>query len=370
MSTCFDIRSSTADYSVSIEAGLFESMLREKSQDVLIADSWFSAQLAAANREAILIPANETSKSLDSIPELIISLRKLGANRHTRLISLGGGVVQDVVAFVASVFMRGINWIYFPTTLLAMADSCIGGKSSINVGPYKNIVGTFHPPQAVLIDPSLALTLNDERRIGGLVEAVKICYCRGEESFEEYMALDPQKAMDIEKVEQIVKCSLRAKKWFIEVDEFDRAERLLLNFGHTFGHAIEGASHFRIEHGIGVGIGILCALELGRLIGRNYATATRPSMLEDYLRPLLLAVPGLGPKISELPIAEVLDRFQADKKHGIDFYSVILIAECGKVELFRFLKDKSSTSLIETAILNTMDSFVSPNSKSMKTNEI
>jgi len=345
-------------------------MLQEPGKDLLIADAWFSAHLAAAGREAILIPANEMSKSLDAIPDLIVALRKHGANRQTGLTALGGGVIQDMAAFVASIYMRGLKWTYFPSTLLAMADSCIGGKSSINVGPYKNLVGTFHPPQAVIIDPSLALTLSDEQRVGGLVEAVKICYCRGEDAFDEYMALGPQPSLTIEQVEKIVDCSLTAKKWFIEIDEFDQAERLLLNFGHTFGHAIEGASHFSIEHGVGVGIGILCAIALGRLIKRDYSVAGRVQILEEHLLTLLSAVPGLGPRLAELPIEDVLDRFQADKKHGTNFYTTILIAESGKVELFRFPKDLHSTSLIQAAVLNATGSIAAPISMSLKAHEI
>lgn len=245
---------------MAIEPGLFNAMLRDGSDDILIADEWFAKQLATSGRRCIIVSARESSKSLDSIPELVISLRKNGANRQTALIALGGGIVQDVAAFIASVYMRGLKWKYYPTTLLAMVDSCIGGKSSINVGPYKNLIGTYHPPESVLVDPSLTLTLSDEGRAGGLVEAAKICFCRGEDTFREYISFKPRPAMSVEQVERVAKCSLLAKKWFIEIDEFDKAERLLLNFGHTFGHAIEGASHFEIEHGVGVGFGILCAL--------------------------------------------------------------------------------------------------------------
>jgi 3-dehydroquinate synthase len=345
-------------------------MLRKQTKEILIADDWFSAELTAAGREGIIIQANEMSKSLDAIPNLIISLRKHGANRQTGLVALGGGIVQDVAAFIASVYMRGLEWTYFPTTLLAMADSCIGGKSSINVGPYKNLVGTFHPPRAVLIDPMLALTLSDERRIGGLVEAVKICYCRGGEAFDEYMALEPRASMSVGKVEQILTCSLQAKKWFIEADEFDKSERLLLNFGHTFGHAIEGASHFNIEHGVGVGVGILCAIEFGRRIGRIYAGIKRVQLLEEHLRSLLNGVVGLRDRIAELSIQDVIDRFRADKKHGTASYALILIAESGTVELHRLPKDECSIGLVQASIESALEAITVPNARSIKANEI
>lgn len=353
MSTCFEIHSSAGDYSVRIEAGLFDDILRSQTRDILIVDDWFSAQVAAAGRERLAIHAEETVKSLDAIPEFIIALRKFGADRQTALIAIGGGIVQDVVAFVASIYMRGLKWTYLPSTLLSMADSCIGGKSSINVGPYKNLVGTYNPPQSVFIDPSLALTLSDEDRIGGLIEAVKICYCRGDEAFNEYLALNPRPRLSIEELEKVVTCSLLAKQWFIEIDEFDRAERLLLNFGHTFGHAIEGASHFRIGHGIAVGVGILCAIELGRNLGRSYAGVTRVQRLENHTRGLLESLPELRKELSELSMPGVLDRFRADKKHGIAFFSVILIAETGETELVRLPRSEDTMNLVQAAIEDT-----------------
>ena len=137
--------------------------------------------------------------------------------------------------------MRGIAWSYMPTTVLAMVDSCVGGKSSINVGPYKNLVGTFHPPKQIDIDPLLATTLASEQIAAGLIEAAKICFCRGPASFAEYLGQEPGVGMGTQALEHVILTSLLAKKHFIEIDEFDKKERLLLNFGHTFGHAIEGA---------------------------------------------------------------------------------------------------------------------------------
>ncbi len=357
MSTCFDVKSSAATYSVMIERGQYSALLQSSTADILIADEWFAAELAAAGRKCILVPAKETSKSLDAIPEFVVALRGLGANRETGLIALGGGIVQDVVSFVASVYMRGLKWRYIPSTLLAMADSCIGGKSSINVGPYKNLVGTYHPPETVIIDPILASSLDDEKRIGGLIEAAKICFCRSADSFREYMSYNPGPAFSPGQVEQIVCTSLLAKKWFVEVDEFDKSERLLLNFGHTFGHAIEGASHFDIEHGVGVGLGILCALEMGRLLARDYSRQTNVQIFDRHIRQLLAAVPSLPARISKLSVSSVLECFQADKKHGITSYTVILVAESGMVELCRLPKDSKSLAAIQQALETTFNSF-------------
>ena len=185
MSTCFEIRSSIGRYRVSIRRGLFDETLQEHRSDIVLADQWFAPVLASAGVHAITLPASESTKSLDGMPEIIMELRRFGATRQTGILAIGGGTIQDVAGFVASVYMRGVRWTYVPTTLLAMSDSCIGGKSSINVGPYKNLVGTFHPPAAVVIDPALASSLSVEQRVSGLIEACKICYCRGEEAFHE-----------------------------------------------------------------------------------------------------------------------------------------------------------------------------------------
>ena len=171
MSVSFEIHSSTGSYDVTIASGLFDASTDGMSHSTLIADEFFEPRLQAG--KAIFLPASEEQKSLDRAPALIEQLRGAGANRATHLVAVGGGVVQDISAFVASVYMRGLAWSYVPTTVLAMVDSCIGGKSSINVGPYKNLVGTFHPPQHIYVDPALAETLPRAQFASGLIEAAK-----------------------------------------------------------------------------------------------------------------------------------------------------------------------------------------------------
>lgn len=350
MSTSFEIKSSTGSYPVSVRAGIFDDALSEHRQDVVLVDEWFVPMLARSGYRMITLKASEAAKSLDAMPEVISELRRLGASRENRILAIGGGVVQDVTGFAASIYMRGVQWSYVPTTLLAMTDSCIGGKSSINVGPYKNLVGTFHPPAAILVDPGLVSSLSVEQRIGGLIEACKICYCRGPEAFGKYLALRPGASMGVDDIEQLLCLSLFSKKWFIEIDEFDRAERLLLNFGHTFGHALEGASHFRIAHGVAVGIGILCALRLGERLGRVYRRDCEARVLEAHIRTLLAELPALSEELTLVAIPDVLDRFAADKKHTSEKYSVVVVDDTGKVELLRVPKDRAFIQLVEAAV--------------------
>ena len=350
LASSFDIESSTGKYSVGIESPSFARSLKALEGSAIIADEFFEPAFVKAGASAIFVEATETNKSLDASPAIIEKIRKAGANRQTELVAVGGGIIQDLSAFIASVYMRGLTWSYVPTTVLAMVDSCIGGKSSINVGPYKNLVGTFHPPQRVLIDPALAQTLPDDQKASGLIEAAKICFCRGEESFARHVSYGPSVGMSTEALERVIVNSLKSKKWFIEIDEFDKKERLLLNFGHTFGHAIEGATHFAVSHGIAVGLGILCAIEFERQRGVNYNRVARVKLLEEHLEEMISEVPDLATPIAAMDVAEVMDKFASDKKHGPGHFTLILIAENGDVVLRKIEKTAQVTSDVERAI--------------------
>jgi len=366
MSESFDISASTGSYTVHIEPGAFASHLAERQQDVVIADRFFQdvlPPLVTSSRAAFYYEASETIKSLDVAPELIEQIRKSGANRQTQFVAIGGGVIQDLAAFAASIYMRGVQWVYIPTTILGMVDSCIGGKSSINVGPYKNLVGTFHPPLSVFVDPEHARTLPLDQQASGIIEAAKICFCRSPESFRSYLTCNPHPGMETAPLATLISHSLRAKKWFIEVDEFDQNERLLLNFGHTFGHAIEGASHYGISHGIAVGLGILCALAFVRQSSENhsdpYAGAPAVHELEDHLGTIFRSVPNLSSQLAGLPLNDVMERFESDKKHKQDSYVLVLVDPSGKVVLQKVQKSTESVQRIRTAIEFVVGSYAS-----------
>jgi 3-dehydroquinate synthase len=350
LASSLEIMTSSGRYSVGVESGSFDKNLQSFPNAIVIADQFFARAMALKSARALFVEASETNKSLDASPAIIEKIRKTGANRQTELVAVGGGIIQDLSAFIASVYMRGLIWSYVPTTVLAMVDSCIGGKSSINVGPYKNLVGTIHPPQRVLIDPTLAQTLPDDQKASGLIEAAKICFCRGEESFARHVSYGPSVRMDTDALERLIVNSLLAKKWFIETDEFDKKERLLLNLGHTFGHAIEGASHFAVSHGIAVGLGTLCALEFGRLQGVNYQGVARIKALEDHLHVMICEVPDLSKPLASMDVSDVIERFGSDKKHGPGYFTLILIEPNGEVVLRKMERSARVVSDVERAI--------------------
>lgn len=344
MSASFEVSSSTGAYGVEIVPGSFAALAKATGDVVTVCDERFAKDLGGGR--VLALAADESTKSLEAMPAIISRLRELGATRSTRLVAVGGGIVQDVAAFCASVYMRGLVWEYWPTTLLGMVDSCIGGKSSINAGAYKNLVGTFHPPETIRIDPRLAASLSIEQRVAGLCEAVKICFAGGDEPFAAYLARNPEVAMGEVELEGVIHSTLLTKKWFIEVDEFDRAERLLLNFGHTFGHAIEAASAFAISHGVAVGLGMLCAAELGARRGFDYAKVARVRQLVAHTEALLAKVAGLAQALGRVDPAAATERLLADKKHGADFLAVIAIDANGHLERLKLPRTPESLDTI------------------------
>ena len=349
MFSSFDIVSTTGSYGVQIEPGLLDHTISAPGERLFIVDEFLAGRLRETGIDPVAIVADEHAKSLDRMTEVIVALRERRTTRNSELVAIGGGVVQDIAAFAASIYMRGVGWTYVPTTLLSMTDSCIGGKSSINVGKYKNIVGTFHPPSAVLIDPALTHTLSVEQKAAGLIEAAKICQCRGSKVFGRYLALLPEVDADDGRLAAIIDESLRAKKWFIEVDEFDRAERLLLNFGHTFGHAIEAATHFQVSHGIAVGLGMLAAIELSQLLGLTTADVPEIARFRKHIEGLVDVVENLPAVLSAVSLPNLLEAFGSDKKHARDRFAVIIMTGNAEVER-RFLpRDDASSALIQTA---------------------
>jgi 3-dehydroquinate synthase len=355
MPVLFDIRSASADYEVIADCGALADRGPLMREGIVIADAYFARKLSDAAVPAIVLEANEFAKSLDALSGVIVEMRARGATRGTHLWAVGGGAIQDVAGFVASIYMRGLSWTYVPTTLLGMVDSCIGGKSSINVLNHKNLVGTFHPPCEVLIDPMLTATLSVEQQVAGLVEAAKICYCRGAETFAGYLAQGPRIGLGPMEIEPLIARSLLAKKWFVEVDEFDRAERLVLNLGHTFGHALESASEYRLSHGVGVGVGILCALALSREL-RHGGVGGPAHALELHIRGLLRALPDLGGVLGGIETPGVFERLQSDKKHEPNHYRFITFDGGGLVQLTRLAKTTESRTAVIGALQETLES--------------
>jgi 3-dehydroquinate synthase len=332
----FKVQFSSGSYEIEIGSGIPASDGTEDALEVFqIIDSNVNELWPKiCKTSAIKIPALEENKTLFKVAEVIESLRVLGANRQSLLSVYGGGIVQDIATFVASSYMRGIPWVYSPTTLLSMVDSCIGGKSSLNVGIYKNIAGNFYPPQKIKIDTNFCNTLEPTELIAGLCEASKICFSYKGGAFDNYLDIFKGVFFPVtqDQLHQLICLSLLTKKRYIEEDEFDQGVRLLLNFGHTFGHAIEAGTNFLVTHGVAVGLGMLAEIELSRQLGFLVAPISRVKKLQGYITTLMTYVPDLHKNLTHLSIKEAAASFKSDKKHEKDFYHLILTNRLGELE--------------------------------------
>jgi 3-dehydroquinate synthase len=240
--------------------------------------------------------------------------------------------------------MRGVKWVYFPTTLLGMADSCIGGKSSINAGEAKNLIGNIYPPAEVVIDINFISTLQGLEINCGLAEAGKIAFCHGTSSFGQFLELVNGSTELV--WDDLLFLVLQLKKWFIEVDEFDQKERQLLNFGHTFGHALETATDFRVPHGIAVAMGILAA---GLLFDDDVQKESVTTEIAKFMTGLVEPLEDKALMFAGIDWEKYADAFKADKKHGQDFYRVIIPSKNSGVEIYELPKNQTSVQRIVSA---------------------
>jgi 3-dehydroquinate synthase len=208
------------------------------------------------SKRVLNIEATEENKSLDCFPAYVESLVELKLRREQKLIAIGGGIIQDITCFLAATLMRGISWEFYPTTLLAQSDSCIGSKSSINSGDIKNILGTFTPPNKIIIDVDFLTTLEEKDICSGIGEMIKVHAINSPSDFDSISSNYEEILTSPSIMEGFICKSLLMKKSLIEIDEFDQGPRNVMNYGHSFGHAIESATNYAIPHGIAVTIGM------------------------------------------------------------------------------------------------------------------
>lgn len=205
-----------------------------------------------------ILKVTERQKNLKTAESLITSFSESGLDRSSIVFIIGGGVLGDTTAFAASVYQRGTDFVHIPTTIMAMTDSAIGGKSGVNFGKLKNYIGAIRQPLMIINDLRFLKTLPKEEVANGMGEVLKYALIH-DSLLEKYFSDNPEILRNDRDLNDIVNRSVRVKKYFIEADEFEQGERKALNFGHTFGHAIEGAMNFRVKHGLCVVAGILCA---------------------------------------------------------------------------------------------------------------
>lgn len=296
-----------------------------------------------------VLEATEENKVIETALGICERITELPAKRNASLISVGGGIIQDITGFVANVMYRGIHWIFVPTTLLAACDSCIGGKTSLNYKKFKNLLGTFYPPDAIHIYAKIFQTLTEKDYKSGLGEVIKFNIMagkRGLDNIEENMPGLLKR--DLETIGIFVESSLSYKREFIEVDEFDRGERIKLNFAHTFGHAIEVVTGYAIPHGTAVAIGMIMANHISQT--RGYLPLNLVKRSED----VLLQVIDIDLALLARPLPEYMKAIRKDKKQESDSLTAVLITSYGDLVELTVMHD-----ITEDEIRSAIDYFMS-----------
>ena len=262
-----------------------------------------------SNDDAILIPDGERFKTLGTVGRIYDALVRAAADRATVIVAMGGGVVGDVAGFAAATFLRGVPVVHVPSTLLAQVDSAIGGKTGVNHPMGKNLIGAFHQPAAVAIDPDLLATLPRREFRAGLYEVVKYGMIASRPLFERVATgLTPLFARDPDALLPIISESCRIKAGVVERDERESGERRILNFGHTAGHALEAMTKYRrFRHGEAVAYGMLAAAEIA--VARGALAAEDRAALASVITAM-----GPLPPIGDLPAAQALEAIARDKK--------------------------------------------------------
>src|SRR5579863_608259 len=305
--------------------------------------SKFLASLKGAGftPEVIAMPDGEPTKRLATVEGMAEKLARLGADRKAVIIAFGGGVVGDVAGLLASLYMRGIEFVQVPTTVLAQVDASVGGKTGVNLVAGKNLIGTFYHPRVVLIDPNVLKTLPDREFRAGLYEALK-CGILG--NVELFIRFEQNRARILKRdpveLEWLIAQSVKLKAEVVSADEHEGGLRRVLNLGHTIGHALEAETKYRsLLHGEAVAWGMVAATNIALTVGRtDSVTAGR---ITD-------SVLSLG-RLPEVNVSahKILARLQSDKKTQNGVVHFILPREIGKVEVASDVPERAVLDSVE-----------------------
>jgi 3-dehydroquinate synthase len=327
----FVVKSVIHDYTVSFIDDFSKSLHNNLSDgDTLIVDNKVRKLYAdkldgvLERYRCILIDATEEQKSYSGLIPVINKLIEGGFKRNNRLIAIGGGITQDITAFTASILYRGVSWLFYPTTLLAQGDSCIGSKTSVNFGKYKNQVGGFYPPESIFIDLKFLQTLSDLDLKSGFGEMCHYFIIAGEDDFKRYKKEYLVALNDHVVLLKLIQRSLEIKKAYIEIDEFDKKERQIFNYGHSFGHAIETLTDYQIPHGIAVAYGMDIA---------NFISVKKGLLNEEIRKNIreLLQLIWKDTSINDISIDNFLVALSKDKKNIGSELRVILNGGYGNI---------------------------------------
>jgi 3-dehydroquinate synthase len=354
------IKSGQGDYPVLFEktiSAILPKLVFVNDEVFILADSnvWkiYSQLFSSLSKFPVLIiDATEASKTLDGVSRVVDWLIQNDATRSSTILAIGGGIVQDVATFTAHIYYRGIKWHFMPTTLLSQSDSCIGAKCGINVLPHKNQLGVIHSPSAVYIVEEFLATLSDAEFRSGFGEIYKLSVTGKNEFYLNLKSHLEKFGLSRSEVLPIIKASLLSKKVIIEEDEYESDLRRILNYGHSFGHALEALTHNAVSHGIGVLFGMDLINYLGVRWGITSGDFYREfnSLIAKYF-PTERLPPGVS---AEALVGEV----KKDKKIASGVMNFAILNNPGDIriykrELNRALIDEVQEYLDEFSIFRT-----------------
>lgn len=356
------IKTTSATYPVIIEPRAIQKFHWPKNS-IVITDTkvqrHYGKQFSAIRHfPVVTFAAGETNKRLTTVETICEQLVRLGADRSTNIIAFGGGVVGDVAGLVASVYMRGVPLYHIPTTLLAMVDSSLGGKTGVDLVAGKNLVGTIYQPQAVIMDPQFIIDLPDEQFRNGMGEIVKHGVIDG--TLFKWLEKNSDAIIRRDKtcIAEMISKNVRIKARIVSADEREAGQRMMLNLGHTFGHAIEKLSKYSIPHGEAVAIGLQYAVQYAEQtrthkvrtsqVPSNQARTSQLGIDVDRVSALLHTF-GLPTQLTT-PFApkEMVQAMMSDKKNRAQHITLILPRALGDIHIQSGISPKKIERFLQT----------------------
>ena len=304
----------------------------------------FLASFSGRQPVILMLPAGEQHKRLQAVETLAEQMAQHGADRDALLIAFGGGVIGDITGFLAAIYMRGIPYVQVPTTFLAQVDSSVGGKTGVNLAAGKNLIGSFHQPLAVFADPALLTTLPEAEFLAGIQESVKAAIIQSDSLFLELEQNEQlARKMNLVLMLSVLRQSIQIKADIVMSDERESGARMLLNFGHTLGHAFEAATQYRsLLHGQAVAYGMLAAIHVA--LGRGLVSEAEAVRMRE----LILAFGSLPPV--EVDPAHLVALTAADKKNRSGRRAFILPTAIGAAQVFYDVTDAELLAAAEAVL--------------------
>jgi 3-dehydroquinate synthase len=338
-------------------SGRLSLEISQQRAPLILTDKWIFEKYLRPESSLREIPtfqvnAVEEKKSIETVLEIIDFLEKNSASKTTTLFAVGGGIIQDLAAFSAYLYKRGIPWTFVPTTLLAQGDSSVGGKTALNHRQTKNLLGLFSAPRKIITDTGFLTTLKQEDWLSGAGEILRLCITGGETSLQQLeKRIEACVNRDLFATTHLIRTALAVKKSVVEFDEFEIDIRRSMNYGHSFGHALEALTHFEISHGIGVTLGIMVENEI------SYLRGLLPQDQRD--RILHIANQLVSDRVwgifKNTSMDGILDLLKRDKKAEGPILKLATLAKIGQIDFLDLQLDQSGEIEVRTAFFSVLE---------------